>query len=168
MPGSPLVLTITAILTTVSPALCGSVQCGTLVASNFLGGSGKDGLYETPIAVDADGNIFVAGRTKSTNFPVISGCHDTDGHNGGVTDIVVVKFSSDLTTLLASTYLGGYGSDGNWPGVALAIDQQGNVFVAGNTDSGNLPYNYGNTGDRIRNHFSHNARCLSGHLWGWQ
>ena len=116
---------------------------GTLTASTFFGGSGKDGWYETPLAVDAEGNIFVAGRTTSTDLPVIPGCYDTGGHHGGVNDVFVAKFSPDLSTLLAATYLGGIGSEPNWPGIALALDQEGHVFVAANSNSSDLPYTCG-------------------------
>ncbi len=114
-----------------------------LVASTFLGDVGKDGSIETPLVVDAQGNIFVASRTQSLDFPVVDGSYDTDDHNGGTDDIFVSKFSPDLTTLLASTYLGGSGDEGTWPGVAMTIDADGNIYVAGRTTSADFPHNYG-------------------------
>jgi len=112
-----------------------------LLASTYIGGTNKDGSLETPVVVDAQGNIFVAGRTRSTNFPVIAGSYDTDGHNG-MEDVFIAKFSPDLKHLLASTYFGGSGYEGIWPGVAMAIDRDGNIYVAGRTTSGDLPHTY--------------------------
>ncbi|MEK7310202.1 MAG: CFI-box-CTERM domain-containing protein [Planctomycetota bacterium] len=47
---------------------------------------------------------------------------------GGPSDIVICKLNPTLTTLIASTYLGGLGSDGAF---GIALDSQGNVFVCG-------------------------------------
>jgi hypothetical protein len=127
----------------VSGFVGGPVLSGTLTASTFLGGSNKDGILESQVVVDAQGNIFVAGRTRSTDFPIIDGSFDTDGHNGGTNDVFISKFSPDLTTLLASTYLGGVGNDGSWPGVAMTIDPEGNIYVAGRTTSSDFPHTYG-------------------------
>ena len=115
---------------------------GRLVASTYLGGSSLDGQFETPVAVDAEGNVFVASRTKSTNFPAQPGCYD-EVHNGGVNDVCIAKFSPDLSTLLAATYLGGTGDDGYWTGVAMKVDSDGNLFVAGKTNSADFPHTGG-------------------------
>ncbi len=126
-------------------ALAGTAQAqnGPLVGSTFLGGSAKDGQLETPMVIDSDGNIFVAGRTKSTDFPAQPGCYNDDEHNGGTNDVFVAKFNADLTELLAATYLGGSGNDGDWPGVALALDADDNVYVTGRTNSADFPHDYG-------------------------
>ena len=84
-----------------------------LTASTFLGGSGRDGRLEVPVAVDADGNVFVAGRTSSLDIPYTIGAYDTV-YNGGANDVIVAKLSADLSTLLACTYVGGSGDDGDW------------------------------------------------------
>jgi hypothetical protein len=110
-----------------------------MLASTFLGGSDKDGIHNVPMVMDAEGNIYVASRTQSmTSFPTTSGVYSEDSF-GGDNDIFISKFSNDLTTLLASTYLGGFGDDGVWPGLALALDQSGNIVVAGRTNSVNFP-----------------------------
>ena len=104
-----------------------------LLASTFLGGG--SGEYINAIAIDKSGNIYVTGATWG-GFPVTSGAYDID-YNGGHEDVFASKFSSDLTQLLASTYIGGTGSYDS--GVSIAIDNNGDVYVAGNTGSDNFP-----------------------------
>jgi len=104
-----------------------------LIASTCLGGKSDECGYS--IAVDAGGNIYVAGETLSPEFPTTPGAYDT-AYNGGYYDAFVLKFNGDLTSLLASTFLGGGASD---YGRAMVIDAGGNVFVTGNTCSRNFP-----------------------------
>ena len=108
-----------------------------LLASTFLGGDNQDGHLEVPMALDDDGNVFVASRTRSTDFPTTPGVH-SETSNGDY-DVFVAKLNGDLSTLLAATYLGGSGHDGDFPGMALAVDEHGDVFVAGLTASFNFP-----------------------------
>jgi gliding motility-associated-like protein len=112
---------------------------------------------ETPhsMFVDQGGNLVIAGRTYSNNFPVTPGCYDNT-HNGGA-DIVVVKLNSTGTALLASTYMGGPGDDGvNFAAPAFSlgqlkynygddarseviIDNLGDVYVAASTRTNGFP-----------------------------
>jgi hypothetical protein len=55
---------------------------------------------------------------------------------GGKTDGFVARFSSDLSQMLSSTYVGGSGDDRV---LALTSDSLGNVFVAGSTSSLDFP-----------------------------
>lgn len=107
-----------------------------LLAGTFLGGAGKDGDFYTDvnIAQDPAGNIYVAGSTGSVDFPTSAGIFDID-HNGSV-DVFVACFNSTLTEMIAATYLGGSGTD---ECRAIALDDQGNVFLAGITESSNFP-----------------------------
>ena len=104
-----------------------------LLASTFLGGASGD--YGRAIALDGVGNVFVTGNTWSKNFPTTPGVYNT-AHNGGNDDTFVSKLNSGLTSLLASTFLGGYSDDCS---KAIAIDGGGNVYVTGETVSPNFP-----------------------------
>jgi len=102
-----------------------------LVYSTYLGGTNND--YGTGIAVDSTGDIYVAGYTFSTNFPTQIPYQST---NAGGSDIFVTELNPASATLLFSTYLGGSSNDTL---TAFALDSQGDMYLAGNTQSPNFP-----------------------------
>ena len=112
----------------------------TLRQSSYLGGSGGDII--TSLALASDGDVIVAGHTSSTNLPCTSiafaGCADgaQPGYSGGTWDGFVARLSGDLQTLLQSSYLGGSSFDAI---ASLALASNGDVVVAGETRSTNLP-----------------------------
>ena len=118
-------------------AASGADAVADLLACTYLGDEGKDGQYETPMVIAGDGTVYIAGRTRSQDFPTSTGAAQEDWAGG--TDIFVARLSGDLTTRLAATYLGGSGDDGDWPGVDLVLDDQGNVYVTGKTQSSDFP-----------------------------
>ena len=121
-----------------------------LMASTFVGGSDIDGLnlsnlkfnygdqYRGEIILDAAGNVYVASNTKSTDFPIVMGAQ---GSLNGSYDAVVFKMNSNLSTMLWSTYFGGPGEEA---GNSVQIAQNGDVFVAGGTNSSSMPFPFGN------------------------
>lgn len=102
-----------------------------LVFSTYLGGSGQDEAHG--IALDADGNAHVTGRTYSDDFPLEM---SSRGSLGGAPDAFVTKFNAAGSGLVYSTFLGGSGFD---VGHGIAVDSLGNAFVAGSTNSDNFP-----------------------------
>jgi hypothetical protein len=105
---------------------------GGYVYSTFLGGELSDtGLG---IVVDGTGDAYVTGYTSSTDFPLKSPLQATFG--GGTLDAFVAELNPAGTALLYSTYLGGTGDD---TGVGIAIDNNKNVYITGQTASTNFP-----------------------------
>lgn len=99
----------------------------TLMYSTFIGGTQND--YPHSMIVDNSGNLYISGKTSSSNFPTVSGSYDVV-HNGGF-DMFVLKLNNLGSSLMASTYFGGTGDDGI------------NIDAAFAGDIGSLKYNYG-------------------------
>jgi hypothetical protein len=104
----------------------------TLAYSTYLGGSNND--VANAIAVDAAGEVFVAGETSSTDFPTAAPFQAISGGSG--LDAFVTKLNAAGSALVYSTYLGGNGST---LATAIALDRAGEAFVAGYTVSTNYP-----------------------------
>ncbi len=117
-----------------------------MVYSTYLGGSGDD--TAEGLAVDAAGNVYVAGTTSSIDFPTYRGYDSTPN---GSNDVFVAKLNASGTALIYSTYVGGGGDDWvgddyadlaqNIAGIhgGLAVDTNGNAYVTGWTLSLNFP-----------------------------
>lgn len=103
-----------------------------LTLASYLGGSAADMVRD--VATDAQGNVFVAGSTASSNFPIRGAAFDATFNSGGTTyhDAFIAKLSP-TGQLLWSTYLGGRGFDRIY---ALEVDAQGFVYVAGRAGPG--------------------------------
>ncbi len=98
--------------------------------ATYLGGAGTDsGLG---IAVDGLGNAYVTGQTSSSDFPTLNPIQPF----GGNTDAFVSVLSASPNKLLFSTYLGG-GGDEDQLGAGIGLDTLQNIYVTGDTDSGN-------------------------------
>lgn len=104
----------------------------TLVYGTYLGGSAND--IAEDVAVDSAGNIFVAGATTSTNFPLVRPIQSTYG--GGLFDAFVAEINPAGTAFVYSTLLGGNDEDVAY---GLGIDALGAAYVAGYTRSTNFP-----------------------------
>ena len=73
-----------------------------LLYSTYIGGSGHD--YLDGMRVDSGGNIYIVGSSYSPNYPVTDGAYDTTCGVYGKSEVFVSKFSSDLSSLSASTF----------------------------------------------------------------
>ena len=97
--------------------------------ATFLGGSGEDRAHG--MAVDVQGNIYLTAPIDSKDFPTTP-----DALNKTPTGIYFAKLSP-TGTILYSTYLGARGGNNYAHGVAL--DKEGNIYIAGNTTNRNFP-----------------------------
>ncbi|HEX2173643.1 MAG TPA: SBBP repeat-containing protein, partial [Dehalococcoidia bacterium] len=107
-----------------------------LIYLTFLGGTDND--YGADIAVDSAGQAVMTGRTRSVDFPVTSGVLQPrrGGEESFTTDAFVARLNPEGTGLVYSTYLGGSGED---LGLAIALDESGHAYVAGQTASADFP-----------------------------
>jgi hypothetical protein len=127
----------------------------TLLHSTLLGGgtgvsgSHNDSETASDIALDGSGNVYVVGRTRSSDFPTTPDALQptyANGSSGGFScenghcDGFFTKLNPDLSALAYSTYLGGSGDDGAG---AIRLDAVGNVYISGTTSSSNFPTTFG-------------------------
>ena len=105
-----------------------------LAWSTYFGGNGND-LGEA-ITVDADGFVYVGGRTLSTNFPTRAQIQTDQPLWDGF--LIKFKQPGDTTPISIewSTYLGGRDEDRLFH---IAVDASGAVYAAGQTYSSNFP-----------------------------
>ncbi|HVT32491.1 MAG TPA: SBBP repeat-containing protein [Rhodanobacteraceae bacterium] len=108
---------------------------GDLVYATWLGGSNDDA--GSAIALDAEGGAYVAGSTRSDDFPLQN---PLQSQFGGGEDGFVLKLMISATAATASlaysSFLGGKSDDGCR---AIAIDRDGSAYVTGYTTSSFFP-----------------------------
>ena len=108
----------------------------TLLASAIIGGDEDECAYT--MLFDPQGYVYVAGYTSSKNFPTTAHAYDED-YNGGDGDAFILKMDKDLKILVSSTYLGGSGVEDDWRSPELVQDNDGNIYIAGITNSHDFP-----------------------------
>ena len=112
----------------------------TLLFSTCVGGTADEIGFG--IALDAQGQITVAGETKSTDFPIVGGIATYGGNTGICTveapcqDNFLLSLNAAGTAIRFSTYLGGNGRE-EFGGIA--VDASGKLVVVGSTTSTNFP-----------------------------
>jgi len=99
-----------------------------LTYSTFLGGSDWDEAYA--LELDLNNNVYLAGDTWSTDYPVTASCYQPA--NGGWMDGVLTVLNASGSDINYSTYIGGSDFD---EGRDLALDDLQNVILYGNTYS---------------------------------
>ncbi|MCZ4409567.1 PKD domain-containing protein [Cryomorphaceae bacterium 1068] len=117
------------------------------IYATYLGGGGT---YPHSASANLSGELVVFGTTGDQNFPTTPGAFQEESAGG--TDIFISRLSDDGTELIASTYLGGEGLDGNNPiflfgydGLRgeVSLDSEGNVYLASATQSDDFPVTSG-------------------------
>lgn len=107
-----------------------------LLYSTYIGGSGNDGA--TAIKIDSQGNIIICGETISLDFPTTE--KSFQAKRKGLTDAFITKINPEGSLLIYSTYLGGSLND---CATNVALDNTGNAYVCGRTDSQDFPTTQG-------------------------
>jgi hypothetical protein len=120
------------------------IGANSLVFSTYLGGT--DGMdLANGIAVDANGNIYVAGQTFSTDFPVVNGVTFNAANVGNASGSAFLsRINPATSTLVYSTYLSGNAvhaasdpSIGGDNAYGVAVDSSNNAYVTGGTSANN-------------------------------
>ena len=101
-------------------------SAGAMVWGTYLGGPTAD--QSTAVAVDASGNVYLAGTTGGS-FPTTA---DAAIANSTTATAFAAKISADGGTVLYSTYLP---STALTP-AAIALDPQGNAYITGRSTTG--------------------------------
>ncbi|MDE2359282.1 MAG: SBBP repeat-containing protein [Betaproteobacteria bacterium] len=99
--------------------------------ATFLPGNG--GSQGNAIAVDRQDNAYVAGWTTAVDFPSVDAFQPA---LKGQRDGFIVKLDPGGSRIIYSTYLGGLLDDAI---NAIAVDAEGNAYVAGETYSSDFP-----------------------------
>ncbi|MBA2248652.1 MAG: PKD domain-containing protein [Chitinophagaceae bacterium] len=128
------------------------------IYATYLGGTGKEQPHS--LIVDPQGNLIVAGRSSSPDYPVTTATNVIGA--GGGWDIIVTKLNAAGNGLIGSMRIGGTGDDGvnisdneqsgtqslkrNYGDDArseVILDGSNNIYLASCTQSDNFPVTAG-------------------------
>jgi hypothetical protein len=107
-----------------------------LIWSTYLGGSKGD--YAHGIAVDEKGFVYICGGTESSDFPIVkkpNGKNNDDTYDG-----IITKLNPTGTDIIFTTFLGGNDLES---ADNIALDNDGNIYVSGSTNSKDFPTSVG-------------------------
>ncbi|MCF8381452.1 MAG: SBBP repeat-containing protein [Bacteroidales bacterium] len=102
-----------------------------IIFSTFIGGEVEETIGSGGIKVDSEGNVIIAGTTKSNNFPLTKGSIDNNDNMHGF----LSKLSSDGDKLLFSRFFGSSPREGI---SGVDIDDKDNIYISGITYTADL------------------------------
>jgi len=123
----------------VQPKLAGGVDAflttldinGKMLTSTYLGGTGDDIGFS--IDTDNIGQLYIAGTTNSSDFPIRNAIQDEN--NGGDDAFLAVVDPTDLA-IKFSSYMGGKENERLY---SIGVQASGDVFIMGFTYSSDFP-----------------------------
>jgi hypothetical protein len=121
-----------------------------LLWCTYIGGAGDD-FPRGGLMVGPQEDVYVVGTSSSADFPCTAGV--VQPLRKGPRDSAVVRLKADGSGLVFSTLLGGTGEDDAAMGVRL--DGDGNVYVAGHTQSDDFPV----TSGAVQSHRAGQSDC---------
>jgi hypothetical protein len=127
-------------LAVINPGLPESSQ---IIYVTYIGGDATDIM--TAMTVDSKGDVYMTGTTTSGTFPMANAAQATIGGSTGAADAFVL-WMSPTQKLNFSTFFGGSETDS---GQAIAVGSNGWIWVAGDTQSTDLPISGGFQGSLI-------------------
>lgn len=104
---------------------------GKMLTSTYLGGSGDDIGFA--IALDSIGQLYIAGTTNSSNFPIKNAIQE---ENKGEDDTFLAIIDPTRSVIKFASYFGGGKSERLY---SIDLDSSGDVFMMGFTNSSNYP-----------------------------
>lgn len=126
------------------------------IYATYIGGTGREQPHS--LIEDSQGNLILAGRTNSSNYPVMPARNATVSGTGGGWDIIVTKLNASGNALIGSMRIGGSGQDGvniedesghgqnslkrNYSDDSrseVILDGANNIYVASSTSSKDFP-----------------------------
>ncbi len=105
-------------------------------ATTYYGGSAAEHVETHHLALDVGGRAVFGALTTSADLPLPTTPSPLQPRYGGDGDGFVGILSSDLTDLVAATYVGGRAGEHV---EGMAVDAGGHVYVGGETRSDTLP-----------------------------
>jgi len=130
---------------------------GTVIYSSYFGGTlGASSV--SGVATDQDGNLYVTGTTFSSDFPITAGMPagkvSAPQGDGGTSGALITKLSPNGLQILYSGVIVGstpvcqggsscFLSTRSTAGVGISVDSAGDAYVAGNTNTSDLPVTAG-------------------------
>ncbi len=105
-----------------------------VVFASYFGGSSADKINSVDYM--EDGKFVIGGVTESTDITITPGTYDTEFNGEQDAFFTLMKLSGAEPELILSTIFGGSADD---IATQVAIDRWGNIYLAGVTDSDDLP-----------------------------